>query len=215
MRYTFFPPIVFPILMGGMERGVKEQLCGAYLSDGIKPWHLIMYSECLSCRHFLLEVSQAQETFSRSKSEGTLTIIAGKTPLGTFQWICLTLWNSSTLSHNHIFLSSAHIAGSPCLSGWSTQSLHGFLWIFVRCSCTWCCLLAYSSHQRGRLFLFLWRGVSVVLSLLVEPHRRDYVGRTTSFQLSDTMSQNLYEALTSASLPDSVFMHNWNKIMES
>lgn len=120
-----------------------------------------------------------------------------------------------TFSQLHFPLSSAHTAGSPYLTGGATQSLYGFLWFFVRCSCTWCCLLAYSSHQRERLFLFLWRGDSKVLSFLVESHRRDYVGRTTPFQPSNTMSQNLYETLTSASLTDSVFMDSWSKSMES
>lgn len=114
------------------------------------------------------------------------------------------LISSHTLSLVYILLCLLGPFG-PCLIGWPIQSVNGVLWSFflVVCTFTWCCLLASSSHsERETMFLFLWKGGSNVLSLLVEVHRRDYVGMIV-FKSFNT-SLNLSEANFVLPLPHSL-----------
>lgn len=88
-----------------------------------------------------------------------------------------------TFSGLDFLLSLAYTPAFSYIIGWSPQSMF-CLWFFVRCTCTWCCLLASSYYsEKGAMLPHLWSGSSNVLSLLLKDHKRDYAERVASFHL--------------------------------
>lgn len=149
-----------------------------------------MYPDCLSCRHFHLEVSQTHKPFHRSETLRKCHLRLYHTQ---GQHVCLNSWYPLTHFRWSIFSFVFYIQSRLSLFYCMTYSINNeFLWPFflVMCTFTWCSFLSSPSHsERKTVFLFLWRGGSNVLSLLVEAHRSDYVGRII-FQSFNTMFLN-------------------------
>lgn len=148
-----------------------------------------------------------------------MSVITGRLPRGSYtsdQWTWPTLWVSSThffwTRFSSVFFTLAFLKSPAAFSyiiGWCPQSMF-CLWFFffffflVRCTCTWCCLLASSCYSEKEAMLpYLWSGISNVLSLLLKDHLREYTERVASFP-----AQNLFEVPTFGSLPSSVSRYN-------
>lgn len=177
-------------------------------------WESNFHVSCLSRRHFCFEVSQTHKPFHRSDSkEVPLETLShsGTADLSKF------LISSHTLSLVYILLCLLHTEQIVLI--WLDDlpnHLMSFcdLFFLMVCAFTWCSFLAPPSNSEMKtMFLFLWRGGSKVLSLLVEAHKNRLCGKGNLSLFQHYISKSLWNtfSVTSASLS----RHNGNRIIAS